>query len=407
MSALAEVSRPASETLLTPDRVEVAAAEYLRLLGYPADGAPSERARELAAETRRWYGERGRPWSYLREARRVSYDAEAVRIDGIPFRSPGLRRRFEEAGVDRVVLVAASAGGGCEERARALWQEGKPDEYFFLEMYGSAVVESLVAGLNGRVCAWAEAAGRRALPHYSPGYDGWDVSEQPALLACLVAGCALSPPEPLRVLPSGMLVPRKSLLALIGLTPHGRSADPATVPCADCSFSPCQYRRQPYRHVAAAAAPASAGPGYRIAERALRKWATERVALERGADGSVRARFRFDGTTCSHLELAFDYELLLSPDAAGWKLREAACGPAPGDEGHAKSCAYLADAEGLRKALDEESPRAGLTLDQALALAAPGVSSGCHCTAEGRAHKWSMALQAVHFALRLSHDQAL
>ncbi|HEX3730176.1 MAG TPA: hypothetical protein VHV47_10250 [Opitutaceae bacterium] len=407
MTALAEVAGAAPETLQAPERVAVSDAEYFRLLGYPPDAAPSGRALELAAETRRWYDQRGHPWSYFREARRLSYEAECVRIDGIPFRSPGLRRRFEEAGVDRVVLAAASAGAGCEERARALWQEGKPDEYFFLEMYGSAVVESLVAGLNGRICGWAEAAGRRALPHYSPGYDGWDVAEQPALLTCLDAGRALTPPEPLRVLASGMLVPRKSLLALIGLTPPGRGAGPETVPCADCSFSPCQYRRRPYRHGAAAPGPAATGPAYRIAERALRKWAAERVALAKEPDGSVRARFRFDGTTCAHLELAFDYDFVLGPASEGWRLHKAACGPVPGDEGHRQTCAYQADAEALQRALAAEAPSTGLTLDQAMALAAPGIPSGCHCTAEGRAHKWSMALQAVHFALRLSHDQTL
>jgi len=39
-----------------------------------------------------------------------------------------------------------SAGHALDERTAELWREGKPDEYFFTAIYGSAVVEHLVAG---------------------------------------------------------------------------------------------------------------------------------------------------------------------------------------------------------------------------------------------------------------------
>ena len=57
------------------------------------------------------------------------------------------------------------------------------------------------------------------LPHYSPGYPEWDIAEQAALLALLTASAAPLP-GPLEVLDSGMLRPKKSLLAVFGLTRH-------------------------------------------------------------------------------------------------------------------------------------------------------------------------------------------
>ena len=66
------------------------------------------------------------------------------------------------------MLVAVSAGSECEAKARECWQDGKPDEYFFLEMYGSAVVEFLVTHAAGRVCAWAEQNGMAVLPALQP-----------------------------------------------------------------------------------------------------------------------------------------------------------------------------------------------------------------------------------------------
>ena len=122
-----------------------------------------------------------------------------------------------------------------------LWREEKPDEYFFLEMYGSAVVEHLVAAAGARLCAWAEERGMAVLPHYSPGYPEWDIADQPRLLQ-LVHGAL---PCPIRALDSGMLSPKKTLLAVFGLTHQTTGLARLTdlVPCANCSLTPCQYRR--------------------------------------------------------------------------------------------------------------------------------------------------------------------
>lgn len=394
------------ESLHNPAALAVAEDEYRRLLGYPPGHEPSDRARALAEGTRQWYAEHGRPWRYFREAE-LNFSGDAVVIDGVPFRAPGLLRRLRAAEADRILVAAASAGRGCEERARALWREGKPDEYFFMEMFGSAVVEGLVAALNGEICALASGDGRWALPHYSPGYVEWDVADQLPLLRCLKAGLGQPLPEKLEVLPSGMLLPRKGLLAVVGLTRRAPPVQAGSVPCTECTFFPCQYRRVPFRQALAgpaAAAPAPAPATYRISARALRKWAGERVWLDRRPDGEIRARFRFDGTTCSNLgqPLAFDYEVDLGPVEEGLVIRRASCQPAPGDDGFTRMCAYLNDADGLMEAIAAESPRTGVPLAAAMAESAAGLATGCHCTSEGRVHKWSMALQAIHFALHAS-----
>jgi hypothetical protein len=236
------------ETLeLHPD-ASVPDTEYRRLLGFPRRYAPGARAQELAAEARRWYAEHGQPWMYLREAGLELTDG-ALRIDGVEFHSTHLHEHLRRAGARRAVLVAVSAGRGCEEHAHQLWQEGKPDEYFFLEIFGSAVVEHLMAAASGRICELADGDGLIAVLHYSPGYSGWDVAEQNKLFALITRGLAGPLPEPLEVLASGMLKPKKSQLGVFGLTarPPRALAAARLVPCHNCSFAPCQYRRAPYR----------------------------------------------------------------------------------------------------------------------------------------------------------------
>ena len=153
-------------------------AEYQRLLGYPKNHVPSGRSRELADAARKWFSENGRPWIYAREIGALELRDEKLRIGGSEFSSRKLHDLFAGAPAERAVLVAVSAGKECEEKARQLWQESKPDEYFFMEIFGSAVVEHLVTVANGRICGWADANAMAALPHYSPGYSGWDIADQ-------------------------------------------------------------------------------------------------------------------------------------------------------------------------------------------------------------------------------------
>ena len=182
--------------------VQVDPAEYARLLGYPRGHRLEGRAAELAAEAEAWYAEHGRPWIFAREASTLALDADGVRIDGRRFASARLRQSLVDAGAHSGVLVAVGAGPELEAEAARRWLDEKPDEYFFLEVYGSAVVEHLVTQAGAQLCGWAEAQGLAVLPHDSPGYPEWDIAEQAALHGLLTAS-ETPLPSALEVLESG------------------------------------------------------------------------------------------------------------------------------------------------------------------------------------------------------------
>ncbi len=158
--------------------VDVSDSEYQRLLGYPKHRPLEGRARELADLAQEWFSKNGRPWICAREISPLEIHGQHTRIGGVEFSSRRLQEIFSEASAHSAVLVAVSAGKECEEHARQLWREEKPDEYFFLESFGSAVVEQLVALASGHICGWADENKMAALPHFSPGYSGWNVAEQ-------------------------------------------------------------------------------------------------------------------------------------------------------------------------------------------------------------------------------------
>ena len=412
------------ELIDTEPDSNVQESEYKRLLGFPGDYVLEGRSRELADNTRQWYAQNGRPWIYARQIEGLELAGERLHVNGTVFSSRQLHDNFNAAQVHSAMLTAVSAGRECEVKARELWQEGKPDEYFFMEMYGSAVVEHLVTVASGRICGWADQQGMVALPHYSPGYSGWDVADQPKLWELIRQTKNRDFPGELHVMDTGMLRPKKSLLTLFGLTRHLDKvrAFAKLVPCENCSLPRCQYRRAPCRHSlpqiedvrrlqsgAVADAPARAvSPSglrhdaqYSINLKALRKWSRERLQLKSRQDGSIEARFRYEGTTCSNMgrPLAFDYHILLGPGRDGHEIIETACLPAPGDTGHAFQCEYLKDAELLMRSIDSEKPLRGRPLNDVLAWQRPFSPSGCYCDADRRAHKWGLVFEVIHYAL--------
>jgi len=332
--------------------LQVQDAEYHRLLGYPHGRQPEGRAAELAAWARAWYAEHGRPWTYSREAT-------------LP---------------DRAFIVAVSAGSEIEEEAQRLWQAGHPDEYFFLEIYGSAVVEHLNAAAGAELCAWADPQGLAILPHWSPGYPGVDIAEQARLLE------RIQPlPHRLEVLPSGMLRPKKSQLSVFPVVPktEGTRSLAEHVPCSGCSYTPCQFRRVEYR----------------TNRKALKRWAAERLQLQQREDGGIEARFRYDGTTCSNLghPLRFDYTVQLGPPEQGYPIREQHCVPTGG--GYQRMCRYIEKPGEVMRAIAEEKPMSGQPLRDALDWQRPSSPAGCYCHPESRDHKWGLVFETIWYKL--------
>ena len=374
-----------TEWVETQLHVDVEPAEYVRLLGYPAGFELDGRARELAEGARSWYAEHGRPWLYGREIQGAAEGGATVRLEGESFHSAALGERFAQAQAGGAVLVALSAGAEIEAEAQRLWLDERPDEYYFMEVLGSAVVERLAAMAGARLCGWADTRALSVLPHYSPGYPEWDIGEQVRLLELLKRSGTL--PGEMDALESGALKPKKSLLAVFGLAPAtaGVRRLTETTPCENCLLPGCQFRRVEYA----------------VNTKALRKWAKERLSLRDALDGGVEAQFRYEGTTCTNMgrALRFEYRVKLGPRETGYPIVEQECRPEEGDAGHRYMCRYLEQGDALLTTIAREQPLRGQRLDDVLQWERPATGAGCYCEPASRAHKWGLALETIHYAL--------
>lgn len=410
------------ELLDTSPDVVVKLAEYKRLLGFPRHHLIEGRAKELAEFALNWYVRHGRAWTYARHVTDIQISGDAILLEHESFSSSRLCKTLLQADVHSAFLVAVSAGPEVEEEAQRLWLDEKPDEYFFLEVFGSAVVEHLITMAGARLCDWAERQGMAVLPHYSPGYPEWEISEQSRLLNLIFRGACSKLPGPLEVLESGMLRPKKSLLAVFGLTKHtSRVAKLVELnPCENCSYTACQYRRAPYRRsprrvdldlggtaaekidqAATPVAPLDPSAKYTVNTKALARWAGERLTLHFFADGSIDAIFHYEGTTCSNMgrALRFEYSVKLGPPEQGYPILAQRCVPATGDDGYSYMCRYRNEPEVLMTAIEQERPLFGRPLNDVLTWTHDSASAGCYCDSASRTHKWALVLQTIHYAL--------
>jgi hypothetical protein len=416
------ISSEVLEFIDTPRDLDVQESEYVRLLGYPRGHSLTDRPCELADWARSWYAENGQPWIFARSGGGLELVEQQIRLQETEFSSERLSSQLSAAEAHDAALVAVSAGKECEEKAHQCWLEGKPDEYFFLEMFGSAVVEHLITRAAGRICAWADQNRMAVLPHSSPGYTGWPITDQIKLWERISRNNGKFPGD-LHVMETGMLRPKKSLLALFGLTRHPEKIQSGSrlIPCENCSLPNCQYRRAPYRY----AMPQIEAVGrrqnevidsievngevpvldtnarYSINPRALSKWAEERLHLEIESDGSVTAHFRYEGTTCSNFGRAilYDYHVRLASHSQNYRVAELRCAPANDDTGHTFMCEYLKDANNFMSRIAAEKPLLNRPLNDVLSWKRGFNPAGCHCETESREHKWALVFEVIHFAL--------
>ncbi len=205
-------------------------AEYMRLLGYPRGWMLEGRARELADLAADWYAKQ-RPAVGLLRGRRKACRSLTDRFKSTASHSPvrgckalcNARKRTARCW-SRWARVPS-----WKQESQRRWQDEKPDEYFFLEMFGSAVVERLITITGARLCAWAEEQRNGRAAALQSGLSG--VGHRRAIAPARADDASAGGCRCLRLWKCsnrGHCARRKSLLAVFGLTRHTERVRPLT-----------------------------------------------------------------------------------------------------------------------------------------------------------------------------------
>lgn len=135
-----------------------------------------------------------------------------------------------------VTAAVCTIGRGLEERVAELSNSGQAARAMILDAIGSAAVEEVVDRVNGEICDRALGGGGHPGPRRSPGYGGWDLSEQTLLFD------ALDPAEiGVALTESSMMIPRKSVSFVVPLE-GGVAGLQGVGRCARCGLLDCAFR---------------------------------------------------------------------------------------------------------------------------------------------------------------------
>jgi hypothetical protein len=233
---------------LEPEQVAalVEPEQFKRLLGIPRGRELEGQVAERAEWARAWYASHGRPYLKARRHPIAEIGPDTVSLRGGPVVSgaalAGHLRRWD---AHEMVGIAVTAGSEIDQASEEMWRDGRPDEGYFLERFGVAVVEQLVHSATLFLCRSAEGDDATLTAHLSPGCGSWELEHQRILWDTIFPGGELGP---IRLLDSGGLMPKCSVLAAAGLTRRMVTASPLDA-CRSCDLAGCRFRRAPRRSV--------------------------------------------------------------------------------------------------------------------------------------------------------------
>jgi hypothetical protein len=158
---------------------------------------------------------------------------KSLNIDGINFNiNKTLFAPLKKA--DSVAVFICTAGEEIGARTRKAMAEGDPLTGYIYDITGSIVVDAAADRMQRELEKIILPEGKKITNRYSPGYCGWDVSEQHKLFRLLPDNfCGI------RLTDSALMDPVKSISGIIGIGPDVRF-NPNR--CSLCDMKDCAFR---------------------------------------------------------------------------------------------------------------------------------------------------------------------
>lgn len=171
------------------------------------------------------------------------YDCETQTVKTeTPCQFQGKKIGQHLAGCEKVIALAATVGEDIEEEITQRFNSGEYSLAVLMDAAATAAVEQLADGMEKALAPKMGAQGFLMKWRFSPGYGDWPLEQQPELIRLARAekiGMSLST--------SMMLMPRKSITAIIGLYRKQESTESNHKGggCSTCSQKNCPSRKQP------------------------------------------------------------------------------------------------------------------------------------------------------------------
>jgi hypothetical protein len=207
----------------------VSRSEVLRYLGYQGQPLSPELDKRIDDTVARCIAI-AQPRMSLASYALREIGEQGVALEGCTLRLTGHDIVGHLADAREVVLFATTLGAGIDRELRRLSLTDALEQVIF-DAAATALVERATDAAEAQARAYASAAGMHTSWRFSPGYGDLPLDVQGDFLAALDATRQLG----ITLTPSSLMVPTKSVTALVGIHP---TVQPGLVSsCSICSLS--------------------------------------------------------------------------------------------------------------------------------------------------------------------------
>lgn len=140
-----------------------------------------------------------------------------------------------------VIVLAVTVGATLTTTSEGYFRKNEYTQGLLLDAAATTAVETAADEVERYLASQYQRQGLRLLRRFSPGYGDWDIRVQPHMLT-LAGAHEIN----ITTTESCMLLPRKSITAIIGLSPTPTVTVPACAApsCHVCRHSDCLARRK-------------------------------------------------------------------------------------------------------------------------------------------------------------------
>lgn len=237
---MVESDTPMTEKILTYDELDISLHDIYEQMGYQDETPDSSVVYEVSvmlSDIRRWL----KPQMAFSVMRGVAETEEnSLRLypdsntEGVIFRCGRIvTRQVRQA--EAFCIFVCTAGTEYQELMERLTEEGDMVRLYIAHAIGSVIAERCADNMEQVLQRQIEKLSWRRTNRFSPGYCGWNVSEQRMLFPLFhghTAGVTLTP--------SSLMMPIKSVSGIIGL---GRDVKYLEYTCGLCDYKDCYKRR--------------------------------------------------------------------------------------------------------------------------------------------------------------------
>jgi len=140
-------------------------------------------------------------------------------------------------GASRLLVGVVTIGDFLEKKVSELFSQGEYPRALALDAVGTVAVEDFSREVRKLACQEVKEQGFKTSRHFSPGYGGWEVSQQEIIFKSI-----LTDNIGVRLTKGYMMLPQKSLSWIIGVGEEMIISSEEDNNCGNCQYKCCNYK---------------------------------------------------------------------------------------------------------------------------------------------------------------------